>query len=197
MKLTNINVYGLADSIIASGYPMTSNSFDLKSDNIDTRIKRAIKLGNSKSGYGHDSFLKGIVVQGDLQCSQNMHMQLLRYHFFEIVSSMSKMHRLLNIDIKKYVNEYVSEDSIFNIMQEIDYYNEEPTTENYLRVIYNCPMGLELTFCFTTNYLQLKTIYKQRHNHRLIEWKEFCIELLDLPMFSDLTGLVKEKEESI
>ena len=49
----------------------------------------------------------------------------------------------------------------------------------------------------TTNYLQLMNIYSQRHNHRLPEWREFCQELLELPMFKELliaNGMLKEEE---
>ena len=93
------------------------------------------------------------------------------------------------MDITKSVNEYVSEDSIINIMQEIDAYNEDPTPENYLKVIYNCPMGLELTFRFSTNYLQLKTIVLQRYTHKLPEWKYMVEWILTLPYFKELTGV--------
>ena len=37
-----------------------------------------------------------------------------------------------------------------------------------------------------TNYQQLKTIYKQRRNHRLTEWQEFCDWIETLPMFKEL-----------
>ena len=34
-----------------------------------------------------------------------------------------------------------------------------------------------------TNYEELLTIFKQRQNHRLPEWQEFCDKLLELPLF--------------
>ena len=62
----------------------------------------------------------------------------------------------------------------------MDCYNSDPTAENYLRVLYNIPVGFRLTARMTTNYRQLKTIYQQRRTHRLPEWRTFCewIELL-------------------
>ena len=45
----------------------------------------------------------------------------------------------------------------------------------------------------TTNYSQLKTMYVQRHNHRLPEWREFCEYMKNnLPLFKELTGVNKE-----
>jgi hypothetical protein len=42
------------------------------------------------------------------------------------------------------------------------------------KLVSNIPMGLELGAGIVTNYLQLKTIYKQRKNHKLEEWHMFC-----------------------
>ena len=54
-----------------------------------------------------------------------------------------------------------------------------------------------MTGWVTTNYLQLMNIYQQRKTHRLPEWREFCQELLELPMFKELliaNGILKEEE---
>ena len=65
-------------------------------------------------------------------------------------------------------------------------YNENPTVENYLTVLYNNPSGFKLTARMTTNYRQLKTIYYQRRNHRLPEWRTFCSWIEELPYFKEL-----------
>lgn len=197
MKIENVKTYGLEESVVASGYPMKNESlnecgFDYavsKIQELEEIPERATKLGSSKSGEGHDCFLKGITVQADLTCSQAMHMQFLRYHFVDIVSSQSKMHRLLKMDIRKQCNKYVNKLVIEHLDLLVERYNKSGSKEDYLKVIYNCPIGLELTFRFTTNYLQLKTIYNQRHNHRLPEWREFCNWILTLPHFNELTKI--------
>lgn len=56
----------------------------------------------------------------------------------------------------------------------------------YLRCLYSNPCGFRLTAGMTTNYCQLKTIYQQRKDHRLPEWREFCQWILTLPMFRAL-----------
>jgi len=58
----------------------------------------------------------------------------------------------------------------------------------YLRVLYSVPSGLRLTAGITTNYLQLKTIYHQRKDHRLPEWREFCKWIEALPFSGLITG---------
>ena len=41
----------------------------------------------------------------------------------------------------------------------------------------------------TTNYRSLKTIYSQRKNHRLPEWREFCEWIETLPYSEFITGI--------
>ena len=65
-------------------------------------------------------------------------------------------------------------------------YNENPTKENMYKMLYTNPCGLKLTARMTTNYLQLKTIYHQRKNHRLQEWQDFCKWIETLPYAKEL-----------
>ena len=50
----------------------------------------------------------------------------------------------------------------------------------------------------TTNYRALKTIYSQRKNHRLPEWREFCEEIKKKLPYADIliTGENKELPEN-
>ena len=63
----------------------------------------------------------------------------------------------------------------------VDNYNNEQTKENYLRILYSNPSGFTLTARMTTNYRCLRNIYRQRKNHRLPEWREFCKWIETLP----------------
>ena len=72
----------------------------------------------------------------------------------------------------------------------------EDRNEAYLRLLYNVPSAIELTAHIVTNYGQLKTMWHQRHNHRLPEWRRFCDWILTLPSFSELTGIEKEKKNA-
>ena len=65
-----------------------------------------------------------------------------RYHFFDIVTSMSKMHKLLKLDIKKSCNKYVNQSAIDNILHLIDNYNSilndpvEHTADYYSNAVF-------------------------------------------------------------
>lgn len=178
----NSCVYGLAESVKASKYPM---SVDI--DKCNSEITERTKvLAGCATGTGHDQFLTGIVVQFDLTFSIKAWTEAQRYHFFDFVSSQSTMHRIAKFDIEKQCNEYVHPGTISMVKCLLDCYNDDPTPENYLRLLYNIPVGFRLTARMTTNYRQLKTIYQQRKTHRLPEWREFCAWIETLPYAKEL-----------
>lgn len=256
LKISNVKVYGLEESIVASGYPMLSKpyteiEFQDKLWDINTvlfdenrkedltwaekRIKTAKHLGKVPTGTGHDSYLKGITVQCDIKYPVYWTPQAQRYSFFEIISSMSSMHRLTKMNLNESFNEYVSPQIIAYIKDLIDVYNKalenpegkiytlkyliddkreavlanikhdnewykehdlkpieevEISKEDlYMTIISNCPQGLEKTMRVSTNYLQLKTMYLQRKNHKLYDWQFFCDWIEKLPYFKELTGV--------
>ena len=147
---------------------------------------RTRKLGRCGTGTGHDQFLTGIIVQFDLTFSIKAWVEAERYHFFDFVSSQSTMHRITQLDPNEQCNVYVVLEIIKILERLIERYNNDPTPENYLDVLYNVPVGYELTARMTTNYRQLKTIYYQRRNHRLPEWRLFCQWVESLPYFREL-----------
>lgn len=182
--IKNVKVYGLEDSVKASKYPMAVDIDKCSSDVTDTTKK----LAGCPLGTGHDQFLTGIIVQFDLTLSIKCWVEAQRYHFLDFVSSQSTMHKIAKMDIINNCNGYVTREAIDNLLVLTRQYNDEPTAENYLKVLYNIPTGFELTARMTTNYRQLKTIYKQRKTHRLPEWRKFCEWIETLPHSEFLTG---------
>lgn len=182
MIVENVKVYGFHESVAASKYPKSVDVNKCNADMTDT----VRNLGNAKIGSGHDNFLNGIVVQFDLTFSLKAWPEAERYHFLDFVSSQSTMHKITELDPYKQCNEYVDKRAIRILEEKISEYKANPTPENYLRVLYNIPSGFELTARMTTDYRQLKTIYYQRRNHRLPEWREFCKWIETLPYFSEL-----------
>lgn len=212
MEIRNLKVYGLRESIERSGYP---KSFGDVQELIipltlnDSSYKRASHLGACHTGEGHDCFLKGIVVQFDLKYTQYFSMQMERYHWFDIISSQSKMHTITQRgDIRTFCNRWVDDEIINRVNFWIHKYNDHQENndtnschltyskeEIFMKIISNMPMGFELWAGITTNYLQLKTIYQQRKNHKLPEWKWFCEYMEnELPMFKDLISLKTMKK---
>lgn len=182
--IDNTYVYGLEESIVASGYPMKDTI------NPELRVlhpsdtKRAMNLGSAPRGSGHDCFLKGIIVQMDMTFTKQAWPEAQRYTWLNFISSMSAMHMLskMNVRFIGYTDEVIAQ----RFLDLVKAYNKVPNEENWLKMIYSYPSGLLLTARMTTNYLQLKTIYAQRKTHRLPEWHTFCEWIEGLPMVKEL-----------
>lgn len=182
--VSNWQVYGLLESIKRSKYP---KAVDI--DSLNTEITKGVEaLATCPKGTGHDQFLTGIIVQFDLTFTIKAWTEAERYHWLDFVSSQSTMHKIAQFDIAKQCHEYVDPGIISIVKAYVDAYNMEPTPENYLRLLYNVPVGFKLTAGMTTNYRQLKTIYAQRKTHRLPEWREFCSWVETLPMAEFIIG---------
>lgn len=190
MKIENVKVYDLEESINASGYPMRTT---IQMKEIEEKdLKRAEKLSvlSVKDNGAHGQFLTGIRVAFDLTFSNKAWVEAERYRFLEFVSSQSTMHRITKFDLDKQYNQYV-DPRVIDIMKEkvSEYNNMEDgpdKVEKYLEILYTNPAGFELTARMTTNYRCLKNIYKQRKNHRLPEWREFCKWVETLPYAKEL-----------
>lgn len=175
--ITNTKVYGLDESIKRAKYPMAVNVDDLNTD-----ITRGIiALATSEKGEGHDNWLNGVVVQFDLEYTVKAWTEAERYHFLDFVSSQSTMHRIAKFDLDNQYSEYTDKRTIEVVKELVAKYNETKDLEDYLRILYSNPCGFKLIAGMTTNYRQLKTIYAQRKNHRLPEWREFCKWIETLP----------------
>jgi len=220
-NITGTRIYDLAESIVASGFAMKSeysiNEFehdvicvenyilnfgcdvDKAPDDIrigGKHVNRIIKLSNAKAGSGHSCALKGIIVNANFTFDQSFWQQFQRYHFSDIISSMSKQHRLLKMNLDNLDN--VSDSIIIELKRMIELYNkcddividgdtEYSKSEYFERIIKSSPIGLELTARVTLNYLQLQTIYRQRFQHKMSDWHTTFVDWVkDLPLAKEL-----------
>lgn len=201
MKITFSRVYDLHESIAASGLPMVARYnegvFGAIVSDMDhgvhiSSMDRAFRLASAQDGSGHKNFLSGILVSLNVTATQVWWMQFERYHFAQIVSSMSKMHRLKEIVDTQFSLHEGENDSVYLDTWRFLYELAEKVKSGEIteeKLIYECPMGLELTARVTTNYLQLRTIYVQRRNHKLQEWRDFCAWIEGLPLADKLITL--------
>lgn len=177
MTIENIKVYGLEESVRASKFPRAADVSQL-----DGFITETVQnLASCKIGTGHDNYLNGIVVQFDLTASNKFWTQMQRYHFIDFVSSQSSMTLAKKESLENRFSEYVDKRVIDICLDLQKKYLETASEEDFMKLIYSIPSGLELTARITTNYRQLKTIYVQRKNHRLKEWRDFCKWIEGLP----------------
>lgn len=196
IKIRNACVYDLDDSIRASKFPMSTEPDKLT----PSLTKTAVALAQSQSGHGHDNYLQGIRVAFDMNITVKTMVDAERYHFLDIVSCTSTMHKIVSFDINKAYCKYVDTRMIAIMVELVDEYNQIPDEdterrkEQYLRILYSNPCGFTYTARFTTNYRQLKTIYIQRKDHRLPEWRELCKWIESLPHSELIIGNKEDNE---
>lgn len=177
--VTNVRIYDLEESIRAAKYP---KAVKIGEGTPTSALTEGIAaLATTDIGEGHDNWLTGVRVAFDLAATIKMWTEAERYHFFDIVSSQSTMHKITKFDLDEAYTPYTDERMIPIMKELVEEYNKDPAPEKYLRVLYSNPVGMKLTARITTNYRQLKTIWVQRRFHRLPEWQDFCNWIETLP----------------
>lgn len=202
MKVENVRIYDLEESLAASGYPMRTVAEIAELDEKMVRRGHNLSAACDRGNGAHGQFMTGIRVNFDLTFTNKAWVEAERYRFLEFVSSQSTMHRITKFNLREQYNEYV-DPRIIDIMEEkVEEYNRisalqltsqeaiqernQALQELYLQILYSNPSGFNLTARMTTNYRCLKNIYIQRKNHRLPEWREFCKWIETLPYFEEL-----------
>lgn len=201
MEIANVNVWGLAESAVAAGLAMqpafSATAYDqavaiyrqdqatgeLDRNADELRMERLNRHAGISGIECHLNALCGVIVQANVTATNAWWLQCERYHFLNIVCMQSKMHRLqrmLTEDTAGF-HQAVSPDAVAWLKK----LNESGDFEE---LVYNCPLGLELTARISTNYLQLRTICKQRSKHKLQEWRDFCAWMKTLPCSWLITG---------
>lgn len=210
--VSNVKIYDLEESIIASGLAMRTEN--KTRDITEKDLSRAHRLSAaSDNGNGaHGQYLTGIRVSFDLTFSVKAWTEAERYRFLEFVTSQSTMHRITKFNLDTAYMKYVDSRIVDIIKEKVSIYNEiledynlHKDNENeewkrimkehldrlYLEILYSNPCGFRLTARMTTNYRCLKNIYIQRKNHRLPEWQELCDWITTLPYFEELINTNK------
>lgn len=193
-SVSNWYVYGLDRAVKASGNPMRI-VIDTSEPN-EKDFLRASKLGSCGGGEGHDNYLKGILVHVDICAPLYWWKEAQRYHWFDFVSSESTMHCLLKFKVMDQCVEETDPVILERMQALVDEYNSlgddvslEDKKVKWRTLVASLPCGFCLAATMTTNYQQLKTMHRQRRNHKLKEWHVFCDWVEGLPHFKELVGL--------
>ena len=179
MKVTNVRVYDLDETITESGLPHSTEP--------EYSLYRMQRLSATTIGSGHDCALKGIIVRCRLEADHSFWQQWQRYHFQDIVSSNSKMNCITNMELNYHplvIN--TTREFLENTINMYNQSDDNKTQELFETIIMNVPLGLMLKAGVVTNYLQLKTIYSQRKHHKMSSWKLFCEWIETLPLSKEL-----------
>lgn len=188
MFISDLQTFGIEWAQMASGLPMRERGTNPLVKFGEPDKQRAARLADTPIGTGHDNFLVGITVHMTITATVKWWQQFQRYHFADIVSSQSTMHKLPDmLKNATYRFHEKTNPAMIELLR-----NMAENGASLEELAYSCPMGLEMTAAVTTNYRQLKTIYQQRRNHRLQEWRDFCNILeQELPCSYLFTSLSK------
>ncbi len=189
-KVFNVDVYGIKPALIRAGYPMATvvnEEMSLDKRTVEDMLRLGSNLGHSPIGHGDDKFLRQILVTFDMLAPRYFWAQFDTYGVFTTKNSQSTMHRGKALDYQR-MSDSLVDDKILALFEGIvDDYSLNPTEENLLKVKANMPEGICLAAGSSTNYAQLRTIYFQRHTHRLPQWRWFCDEFIaSLPYAKEL-----------
>lgn len=224
LAVDSVRILGMQESIVASGLPKVAeydpNEFhedvldlyekdslfsppERTPESASRHVRRAVKLASCTGGESHDCFLCGIVVQANITAPRYWWPEFQRYHFADVVSSTSTMHKLkafvekaVALQDEGKMNEYCklasahfspyTHPAVINGFMTLagGWVKQENVDIEMLKA--SLPEGWLQTARITTNYRQLKTMYRQRRNHRLQEWRDFCAWIGTLPMAGEL-----------
>lgn len=176
MIIEDYEVNGLESALRAIGF-----SYGKELESNEKRLKLAKVLVKRGLNSGESNFLTGITVDLTVNASIKWWQQAERYHWFQIVMSQSVMHSVATGDWEFTPDTPKDVISLFN--ENVDRYRNKEISK--ISLIYSVPVGLKEKARVTTNYLQLLTMYHQRKNHALPEWKEFCRIVEEMPMMKE------------
>lgn len=211
IKIENVEVYGFNASLRGMRNPKDSwnlsdsyklQDYDVLYDSLEPFNVERFVLGDAdkqlaqtltKAGSEHCKFLRQIHVWFDLTLPRYMWSEYDTYSFNN-KNSCSTMHtahkRLLAQD-----------DFEYPILQStLDYLNElitkrmnlEITAHEFIHTFKNnLPEGFLQKRTVDTTYAELYNQDRQRHNHRLDQWREYIKFVRQLPYYKQLTGIEK------
>ena len=216
MKVENTQVFGFESAIRAMRNPLNSHiKSDSKFEKYDDPLYWAKNDANeerfilgekdaelsqklTKAGTEHCKHLRFIQVWFDITAPRFFYIEFDTYKHKENISC-STMHTLM----KKYISEQdfekdnVPASLIDKINTYIGLYQQADDAEEKRDYLVACknilPEGFLQKRTVCTNYQTLLNMYKQRRQHRLPQWQQFCDWIIHLPYFKELTGIEMEE----
>ena len=192
IKIENVEVAGLSTAIRGMRNPMDSWHLSDTTDGIigpaDMKLCRTL----IKAGPEHRKFLRQIYVAFDVTLPRYVWSEFDTYSNVT-KNSCSTMHKLFKKDcpitLEQFMYNYNDIDILIPTLERLnrlstDYFRA-PTQVQKDSILRRAkailPEGFLQKRTVSTNYEQLRNIYRQRINHRLPCWRNICEEFKKLP----------------
>ena len=198
IKFDNIEVSGFKAAIRGMRNPLNSwdkIDSDFKTDTLgENDYKLALKL--AKAGTDHRKFMRMINVTIDITAPLYWWKEADTYKVGTVCNSTSTMHK---IHAKKFTLDDFSTDHLmgfswdrlYDLIEDLNWCREkfiETKNKDYWwQMIQLLPSSYNQKRTIQLNYEVLANIYKSRKNHKLDEWRDFCIWIGSLPYSEFIT----------
>lgn len=190
IKVRTIEVGGIFTALHAMRNPL--NSWD-KSDSKNGIIGEADRKLCEQlitAGPEHCKFLRSIVVSCEVWGTMYWWAEADTYKVGTVRNSCSKMHKLMSksFELEDFATDGMDDIAVEHMKTWIEMLNVE--RDRYLQtkdktywrnVLLMLPDSYIQRSTWTLSYAVLRNIYRQRQNHKLTEWHEFCDWIKTLP----------------
>ena len=220
IKIENIEVFNFEGAFRGLRNPM--NSWNKSDSYIDALTNKYIvgendlKLAQRMIGAGTDEskFMRQIFVSMDVTAPLYWWKEADTYKIATVSNSCSTMHKITSSEITEEnysfdpepdkpltdlpTNDYVRILDIKNrAVADVEWlrkkYNETKDKRYWRLLIQINPDGWLQKRTWTGNYQNLRNMYFARKNHKLIEWRQFCQIIEQLPYSKELICYEKDK----
>lgn len=155
----------------------------------------ALQLVNA--GSDHSKFMRQILVSMDVTAPDYWFKEFDTYKVGTVANSTSTVHKLGTRSLR--LDDFSWDGNATTISEKVDELNgfisqyrhhkdrgEADDAQHWWRLIIQLlPMSYNYLRTITLNYAVLRNMYRSRKNHRLVEWRDFCNIIEELP-YSEL-----------
>ena len=191
IKVKNISVYNFENALRGMRNPLESwdkseSYYDNDYVYVIGENDKELALRLIKAGKEHSKFCRQIFVSMDITAPDYWWKEYATYKVSTTENSTSTMHKItsrlltendFSIDKRDAIDDYI----IYCLNILIEKYQKTKDIEVWRKIIQKLPMSFNYLRTCTMNYQNLRNMYFQRRNHKLIEWREFCRIIERLP----------------
>lgn len=197
IKIENIEVFNFQGAFRGLRNPLESwdksDSYYNENNNFiigEKDMELALKL--IKAGDEHGKFARQIFVSMDITAPLYFFKEFDTYKISTVANSTSSMHKTGSrfLNHKDFSWDKITphrDNEIYHLNKLIKKWQDSNKTDKevWRELIQDLPSSFNQMRTWTGNYQGLRNIYFQRRNHKLVEWKELCRVIEDLP-YSEL-----------
>lgn len=192
-------VEGLQEPAIECKEALEKSAFCVGENDYDLMMRLA------EAGPEHAKYRRMIVVYADVTAPLYWWKEYDTYKVGTVVNSCSTMHKIHSkqFELSDFSHEHLtiaSSLALQEVIYNLNYWRaqyeladtDKVRKESWWQLIQLLPSSYNQRRTLMLNYEVLANIYKQRKNHKLDEWREFCTWIEQLPYSELITG--KEAE---